>query len=293
MYLVSSRKNFTDPYNFSTQLQLGRLSGNGRVLRVSKTLFQRNIKNKKVLVLLLGFNKTYDYVVEGYEELFKKIRTYLPGEYQEIVGYLWPVEQPQKDCFSLHTKRNMRYAGELFRNWISHFFNSENTIDIMGHSTGLGVGYVMLQSILPFHIRHVFSMGPAITANWLLKEKTQQTILNNARKFYLFNTRDDMILKFRFQMVMEEKSFGYSRLPGPGQFLKKYNKISIIDCSEVILDHLDYLKTPTVFYLMADLLQGNKSKRVIKLKEYVNDIGLPKAPNKFHRQAAFEFNSNI
>src|SRR5699024_590911 len=117
---------------------------------------------------------------EEYEDVFKKVRMYLSGEYEEVVGYLWPVEQPKKDCFDLHVQRNMRYAGELFRNWATRFLNVRNTVDIIGHSMGLGVGYVVLQGILPFYIRNVFALGPAIPATWLHKEKTQHAMLNNA-----------------------------------------------------------------------------------------------------------------
>ncbi len=94
MYIISSRRNFSDP---------DVLSATGHMFREidlstdsvdqsfdDPTQFTKEIARQRVLLLVHGYNNEQDEVYDAYSVIENKVRTHMTQEYDEVIGYSWP-----------------------------------------------------------------------------------------------------------------------------------------------------------------------------------------------------------
>ncbi len=268
MYLISSRKKFTDGKSFSEEDQLRYIDQPNTQISFSKDTFLSEVVSQNVLLLVHGFNNPFRYVVQEYLRLETRWLRLLENQYDYVIGYTWPAGNSELDYFQ--AKKNTDKAAQRIRRWLIRLTNANCTIDIMGHSLAAMVGYKTLKKEAPIKIRNVFSFGAAISKDILLRKELPSQLLEKIESFYAFYNRNDDILKYWFRFIEWEQALGYAGLSGLKGASRLDSKIHVVDCSEVISNHADYTRSLLVSRFLADILEGEDIDQVTTLRNYGN-----------------------
>ena len=254
MYLINTRKDGISPNEFATSARVQYVSDLKKQFTVPETAFETAIKNSRLLLIVHGFNNPFSYVVPEYLLSKVRISRAAPGTYDHIIGFTWPSGGSELDYS--RAKGNTEEAGQKLREWLFRFTRLNCVIDIAGHSMAARVGYHALCVESALNLRCLFSFGAAIPRE-KLRDETVSHLFDNIEKLFAFHNRNDSTLKYWFRLVEWKEALGRV---GPGRrehLIENVEKFHLIDCSNENLGHIDYLRSPRVVHVMAEILKGN------------------------------------
>jgi len=135
MIIISSRQDFNDPDTLSINghhikdidLDNDSISNNMGIAALLD-----KIRNKKVLMLVHGYNNEQLEVYDAYQIINKNIDRILPTEYDYIIGYSWPGGNHGRDWWGAKSRSNS--VARLFRTLLETLANSTLHLDLMSHS---------------------------------------------------------------------------------------------------------------------------------------------------------------
>ena len=94
MIIISARENFNNPDRLLESGHITReinLQNDDVIDRdIDMPELQEKIRNKKILLLVHGYNNEQEEVFDAYETIEKKVNKNLEDVYDLIIGYSWP-----------------------------------------------------------------------------------------------------------------------------------------------------------------------------------------------------------
>ena len=275
MYLINTRKHTTDSKKFSEIDRLLYADGLKQQIPVSRTTFEQCIRSKNVLVLVHGFNNPYPQLLKQYLLSKARFKSNIPEAYEAVIGFTWPAGETEFDYFL--AKGNTEEAGKRLRSWLVRLTEVNSTIDILGHSMAAKVGFHALKQDSNISIRNVFSFGAAISRDTLKNSKVISELFEKVEHFYAFRNENDAILKYAFRLMEWKEALGYSGLPkGSSEYLD-HDKITIVDCSGVIKNHVDYTGSEMISRVIEEVLKGRDFGKKVLLSE--QSVSMPALNN--------------
>lgn len=262
MFLINLRQDGIKGNTFSRFEQISYLDEDMNLYSMTDDDLMQQVAQKNILVLIHGFNNTTHHIQSVFKKIEQQYRIFFNSEYDAIIGYVWPGGESEFNYFK--SKRNARRAGRKLRHWIYRFSKAQCTIDVIGHSMATIVGYHALQTNKKMKIRNVFSFGAAVSQNIFVEESTEQ-IIQKMDSLYLFHTENDDILKYWFRLVEWQDAVGYSGLKNQNEVISHLEKLTIVDCSEVISNHTEYWNSRVIFEFIGKTLSGKQYPRKYKL----------------------------
>lgn len=263
MYLISIRNKLDDGKNFSDTDHIFELQKDHSINEIQTEELASKIKNKRVLLLIHGFNNRRSHILNTYLTIDQKIMNNLNQVFNHVIGFIWPGGESRFDYFD--AKRNTRRAGERFRHILTWLNLHEATVDIMGHSMASLVGRMTLLSSYPLHINNIYSFGSAITKEAIVKHDEIRNAIKRTNHFYVFVTQNDSLLKYGFRLIEWKSPIGYKDGEEDQKIMKNLDKITIVDCTEVIKNHTGYKDSDEIYRFIAETIDKTPADEFLKL----------------------------
>lgn len=237
-----------------------------------KSLTEKEITNKKVLLVIHGYNNSFDYAIKSINEVNKtlnklenKNKTCL---YDLVIGYVWPGFDNFID-YGLAVEN----ADSLKNRVRSHLLDLHQMtpyVDVLAHSLG---NRVLLEA-LNFEIdnkplvQNFYAMAPAVNAEAIeLNHDLFQSTLNIKNLFVLHSSRDD-VLKLAYPLTSGQEALGACSKP---KLKKLPENVQFVDASDLVAGHGYYFDTKSIYKFLEKVSQGinplPEKARVVKLKK--------------------------
>ena len=229
MIIISARQNFWDSNNISPQDEIREVTlpqiAAEQVLAEGE--FLAAIQDKKILLLVHGYNNEKYDVLRAYEIIEAKVQAILPGHYDLVLGYSWPGGDDPLDYFA--AKRRASAIAPRFGIWLPKIKQAVAKLDIMTHSMGTRVMLSALQLDGAIKIDNAFNMAAAYrAAEW-------------------------------------DRALGFSGPEDIANIVEHCPHVRVANCKNVIKAHGAYKMADTVYRYIAEELSGSKTPQFITL----------------------------
>ncbi|MEE9604925.1 MAG: alpha/beta hydrolase [Candidatus Scalindua sp.] len=263
MLIISSRENFWDSNIVTSRqtdeirdvnLSLGNLNGTP----VSDVQFEAQIRNKKILLLIHGYNNEPLEVTRAYKTIEERVKT-LINFYDFIIGYTWPGGD---DCFDYSAaKARAGVVSNRAKSWITKMISNCSEVDIMSHSMGCRISLMVVDDLHGGQVPKNIAMRHYIMAAAVDNESIEQyeryyegsTYCDNA---YIFHSKNDSVLKNGYRFKEWDNALGYSGPENPDGI---HSKARVINCKRKIHAHGAYKRTDDIYNYIKNELTGTKA----------------------------------
>jgi len=265
MWMVSSRYGFRHSVRLAEadrvrQVDLdGGPPGRGRPRRMASLL--KAVRGRSVLVLVHGYNNTYDRLARAYASIERGLRA-AGAPYDVVVGYVWPGGDARLSY--LHAKaRARRVRARLGKLLCALRAAAENT-SVMGHSLGCYLVLLGLEAARCDGFGEIYLMAAAVDDEDVCEGGRFYGIPAKCRGAYVFRSEQDDVLKYGFLLGDASRALGYC---GPDDPERVHPRLHVIDCSGRTppLLHGDYNTNPAVFAQIDAIRRGLRLPRVSRL----------------------------
>lgn len=268
MLIVSSRKDFTDPDHLSDEDQVRNIPDHvnaSNYTKITKQYFLNIISNKKILVLVHGYNNRHKKVLEAYDIIKEKVINYIDDNaYDEIIGYSWPGGDHKHEYFS--AKNRSDEAAIRLLNLLIDMKNKNSTMDVLAHSMGNRVIFDALKGSPVPLVRNVFSMAAAVNDESLEPGEEFSSSIEKCDRIFVFHSTKDIVLKMAYKSAERDRALGYSGLEDISYALQDDVNIWTINCKKIVKAHGGYKKSKEVFKHINMSLTTDNLDKFITLK---------------------------
>lgn len=273
MYLVSARKNNWNPDVISddddtyghidladpdqlkiVMAQTSKGSSENRENMLAK------LSNKKVLILVHGYNNTYTEVIEAYLKIAGQVSNVKLG-FDKLIGYTWPGGDSGIDWFQASKAANA--IDGRFSRLITNLKNTGATIDIMSHSLGCRVVLKGLNRLInDTPIRNVYTMAAAVDNECLETGEEFNKAIRACERFFIFHSRHDLVLDGAYRAAEFDRALGLFGPEDPSEIEKLFGtqgdgpKVHVVNCKKVVKGHGEYKNKFEVFQKIKDALES-------------------------------------
>lgn len=169
--------------------------------------------------------------------------------YDAIIGYSWP--SFNHAAYYYKAKENATNLAPKFAQEIAKITAIAKKTDIMAHSMGnLIVFEALSKHARPeISIDHVYSIAAALPHDCLSVKMGYQKALERCRNLFIFHSKNDSALNWPYYIV-ESSSLALG-LIGPKLIADNSSKVKVINASDVIKGHSDYISSDKFYnYLL-------------------------------------------
>jgi esterase/lipase superfamily enzyme len=272
MHVVSCRKDFWSPTEFSTTDEIRRIdldTGSGTV--VSQTEFVKAMAAKRATVLLHGYNNEELDVLKSYATIDQQMRRlgFLGGaadSYDALVGFAWPggaagVSFP-------FARQRAADSAPRFGRLLADLRNARATIDLNTHSLGAHVALESLRNAGPDVVRNAWNFAPAVDNESIEFGERYYHASQRCQNFYVFHSKHDPVLRvwYRVGDLWDfDTALGYSGPEDPAAIIGHSRNVRVINCKDVVQSHGGYRSTGQVWSYMSQELVNPAAAQFVTL----------------------------
>ncbi|MCK5784946.1 MAG: alpha/beta hydrolase [Candidatus Sabulitectum sp.] len=234
--IVSSRKRFYKAGEISkddrvklVNLVDPRRSANKAILMDK---FTEEIKGKHVVILVHGYNNTFEKICDAYLRVSSQLITN-KVPHDTVVGYIWPGGTKKLNYWP--AKRRAGQLSKRLGKLLTSISSSASQVDIIAHSLGCFITLNAMKTITA-PVRNIYLMAAAVGNYTLTKGMPYANAASKADTTFIFKSKDDDILKYSFPFGEGGDNALGSTGPVPAD--KVVDNALIIDCS----NHPDPIK---------------------------------------------------
>ena len=274
MLIVSCRKDFWSATEFSSVDQIRRIdltTGAGEI--VQSAAFSQEIANKRLTVLVHGYNNEEHDVISAYRTIDTQMRSlgFLDGpnaQYDALVGYAWPggaVGVSFPFARQRATETAPRFAGLL-----SDLRSAGAQIDLNTHSLGAHVVFEALRTGPTKVLRHAWNFAAAVDNESIESDERYFEASTRCDRFYVFHSKNDPVLRvwYRIGDLFDfDTALGYSGPEDPGAIIAHSPHVRVINCKDVVSSHGGYRSSGQVWAYMANELTSPAPDQFVTLKK--------------------------
>ncbi len=228
--LMSDRAQFWDADKISSETEM--IEG----LEEEPVDF-KEFKDKKVVLLVHGFNSSFNAALHRYHQINKQINVL--DLYDTVIGYLWPGYESGLEYFA--AKKNAEKLAERMRLHLIALSSSAATVDVIAHSMGNrlllnALEYAEFPSQLK-PVRYFYSLAAAVDDQSVEQQHTYFQSLQLCDGMYVFHSNRDDVLKFFYLLAERSQALGFE---GEDNEKKEAKNLQFIDCTSFVDGHSDY-----------------------------------------------------
>jgi len=233
MIIISTRKDFVDadrkPQKFKIadidleNIDEDYIENNYQLsLSISNNNFIEKIRNKKVLILVHGYNNNFETVSNTYNRLDQEFRRF--NAYDEIIGFIWSGGDNSGAIFNAKLKvdKNSRE----FNGFLKLLSQANSTIDIIAHSLGNKIVFKALSNKFYNNdvIRYFFSLSAAVDKESIAQEQEFNKSTQTIKQTFVFYSKYDIVLRNFYRIT----DWGFDEALGHGlpEDLEYFNRIN-------------------------------------------------------------------
>ena len=267
MIFFSARENFweTDDFCMDKDDAIAEVDlESGETNKVSKNKILAQLKDKKVLILVHGYNCERHEVIAAYLSI-SKYHHYIWQQYDKIIGYAWPGGDREWEYFS--AKRRSKKSGKRFKSLLQELLTTSSEVGVMGHSMGCRVTLkavdLLQEELFPKKAKlELFLTAAAIDNDTLEKGERYYEATLLADSTYVFYSKKDDVLSVACKLTQLDNAMG---MTGPENPEDTLNTVKIIDCVRVVKRHGDYKRCMPLFEYLKKEDNGTSAPKKIKL----------------------------
>ena len=179
-----------------------------------QTLNDPSFVNKKVLLVVHGYNNTFDYAVKSIKEVNSFINNMKTSDnkplYDLVIGYIWPGYES-----FIEYELAVEHADALKERVQAHLLELHHItphIDVIAHSLGNRVilealNFESVNKERPF-IRNFFALAPAVDASSIEENRPYYNSVKNCENFFVFHSFKDDVLKLLYPLTSGSEALG-------------------------------------------------------------------------------------
>lgn len=217
------------------------------------------IKDKKILLVVHGFNNTAQDALESYRTVARHVESLkdVGGEalYDCVIGYLWPGYDSKLEYY--HARRHAVKLKEKMQEHLQLLLTHAAKIDVMAHSMGNRLMFEALNMPLKKKakraVNNFYSLAAAVDNESLEKNSKYFRVTENCNRIFIFHSKQDDVLEYLYALAEWDKALGFdgtenlSRLPG---------NVQLIDCTSFITGHSQYFASSALYsFIRNELLK--------------------------------------
>lgn len=268
MIIFSARNNFWNSDNLSLEIEDAvsevDLETGQKKDDVTKNDVFSSIENKKVLILVHGYNSEKEEVIGAYS-LIEKHHNKIWKKYDQIIGYIWPGGNYELDYFS--AKNRSGAVSHRFKVLLKEMLTHCNEVGIMGHSLGCRVLLKAVDILKESGYSKTANMELYLTAAAVDNESLEKgeryfEATEMADMTYVFHSKNDPVLSFAYRLVEWDRALGLSGPENPAETL---NVVKVVNCKKRVKKHGDYKRCEPLFEYLTKELSGSPSDKFTSL----------------------------
>lgn len=268
MLIISSRKEFWSATEFSDTDE----ARDVRLLNpdpsvdtpVSETELVSRIRDKRVLLLVHGYNNTEDDVNLAYDRIERSIARYSGSRYDVVMGYTWPGGALGISYPIARARSNS--AAPRFAAWIRKIGRAAASLDVMTHSLGSRVGLKALGEVSGRPVRHLLLFAAAVDNESIERGEDFHDATKRCEGVLVIHSKKDKTLRVWYRIGdailpwqwgdLFDAALGYSGPEDPAAIIQHSKNVTVANGKNAELDHGDYKDNPKVFAFVDRYLAG-------------------------------------
>lgn len=208
-----------------------KFSDSARWLDCHENIVVPDLQNKKVLLLIPGYN------TNNAASVLMDVAASAPIHYDEFVGVLWPGGSSWTSFLGAE-RRAATAALKIFQ--ALDGFRIKATFDINAHSLGCKIALLLqLWPWLQLPVRTVLLLGAAVPNDWLCE--LCYWVTSGTKRWVVAYSKKDPVLKWAFFAVKLKRALGFS---GPVGLTPE--TVVPLDCSDEVKSHGGYRRSMRV-----------------------------------------------
>lgn len=257
MLIISSRDNLWESSDLSDSDKIIDVSLNDDSLgkEVSIADFLGHLANKRVLMLIHGYNNEEDDVVRAYNIIEQNINSNVSQQYDVVMGYTWPGGDDKFEYFA--AKNRASAVSPRVGRWVGDMNLHCNSLDIMAHSMGVRVALLALEGFPANTVRNVFTMAAAVDNESIQQDEQYYSSTQSCTQTYVFHSKNDPVLKRAYQWFEFNNALGCTGPEDPSDIIQNSPNVKVINSKRVINRHGGYKNSGAVYRYINDELAGN------------------------------------
>jgi len=221
---------------------------NEHELRLTTTNIYKDFPQKRILLLIHGYNSEYARAYNAYRTISQRIKHTVPECDYEIVGFNWPGGDSPVDYFAAKS-RAKKVAPRLSYHISELFYSSGNQkVDILCHSMGCLLTFEAMLKTEYNVVGNIFAAAPAVDNESIQKKEEYGECVEKTERTVILFSNSDSVLKYSYSLAEMDHALGFSGV----EKLNKVNpdKLSLVDCSGLDLTHNEYKTTQELYQLI-------------------------------------------
>jgi esterase/lipase superfamily enzyme len=247
MFTISDRDNFWDPEKISKETQYAQVDEQGITKLLSKKQteeFWSDLKNKRVLVLIHGFNSPTPY--SNYHNIRVNVENLeLASAYDFVIGYVWPSYDDSVEYRIAKTQ--LQKVKPILAKTLSHLSSSVASVDVIAHSMGNRLLLETLNSMQEGAkqvVRNFFAWAPAVDNESIDMNQVYYPATQLCQNLYVFFSQRDGVLKWDYPIPELDMALGLAGDENSSQLPKN---TQLVDCTDVIDEHSAYILSKPIY----------------------------------------------
>lgn len=261
MFIISAREKFNNP---------DRLKNSGHVYKEidlerdevinsfeTQDDFLAKIKDKKVLILVHGFNNEQDEVYDAYSIIEQKVNAQV-DDYDHVIGYSWPGGDRGIEWYS--SKRRANAVARRFRFLLDNLAQHAEFVDVMSHSLGARVVFKALKESENKTVRNYFCTAPAVDNEVLEKGEEFSASLTSIGSLFVFHSKKDGVLSSVYRAAEWDNALGLYGPEDKSYIQHKTKNVFVVNCKHVVSRHGGYKKADEMYRFITSSLVKKPAK---------------------------------
>jgi esterase/lipase superfamily enzyme len=188
-----------------------------------------------------------------------------PGNYDDVIGFLWPGFQTVLGFFPAVPWANR--SASYFRSLIALLNSSAHTVDVQTHSLGARVALQAAAFSNEIWLDNLMLTAPAVDDEVLEPGEEFNQSLESCRRCFVYYSSKDSVLKVFYTIGSLDKALGYEGPEDPDVIERQCPNVFVVDCSAVVTSHGGYRDSPRVYEQWKRVLADVPLDRFEKLKK--------------------------
>ena len=269
MILISARKKFWSDTKLAVvdEIRDVDLKGDKESKVINENDFFSNISEKRILVLVHGYNNEPEDVHNAYAIIESNIMDLTAKQYDQVIGYIWPGGDDPFDYFTAKTRANA--LARRFGIWLEKIKNQKVIVDVMGHSMGVRVILKSLKTNDRRIVRNVFAMAAAVDNQSVQKDEEFFISTQRCYNIFIFHSKHDSTLKYLYSFAELDHALGLVGPEDPADIVNNFNpgaglltpvtSLYVVNCKNKIQKHGAYKHSIPIYNYISNFLVNQQS----------------------------------
>ena len=269
MILISARENFWSDTKLavSDAIKEVDLVGNRTSKDLDENKLFSTISEKRILMLVHGYNNEPEDVHNAYAIVESNITNLTAGQYDCVIGYIWPGGDDPMDYFAAKTRSNAlaRRVGI----WLQKMSDNKLIVDVMGHSMGVRVIFKALKTRPNKVVRNVYAMAAAVDNESIQYGEEFFLSTQRCHNMCVFHSKYDATLSCLYRIAEFDRALGLVGPEDPADIMQNFapgvansgHSLYVANCKNIIRTHGAYKHSSAIYNYISNFLANRRESQ--------------------------------